>query len=124
MTHFNILVVEDEKIISLDLCCILQRMGHTVVATAGSWCESKAFLHDTRVDLIFMDINLKGELSGIEIARQFTEIRQLPIIFLSGSSETELIRQLAGNNDIKRYAYIIKPFNNASIKKAMAEIEK
>jgi CheY-like chemotaxis protein len=54
------LLVEDERIIALDLARRLTTLGYTVLATAGSGREAIQQAVDLRPDLVLMDGRLTG----------------------------------------------------------------
>jgi CheY-like chemotaxis protein len=61
-------MVEDERLIALDLQWRLTHLGYTVVAlaTTGSEAIQQALVH--RPDLILMDIHLQGPMNDTEAA--------------------------------------------------------
>ncbi|MDP6019620.1 MAG: response regulator, partial [Candidatus Latescibacteria bacterium] len=66
----QILVVEDEPIVSLDLQQRVERMGYRVPAVVASGEEAIESAQDSTPDLVLMDINLHGEMDGVEAAEQ------------------------------------------------------
>jgi CheY-like chemotaxis protein len=81
MNKTRIMVVEDESIVSLDLQNRLQALGHEVVAasTSGEGAIKKA--EEVRPDLVLMDINLRGNIDGIEAAKEIHKRFQTPVIY-------------------------------------------
>ena len=77
----NILIVEDEHIISLDIQTSLESSGYTVVGHADRGEDAVKKVREVHPDLILMDIGLKGELDGIEAATQIRTQFDLPVIF-------------------------------------------
>ncbi len=66
----TVLVVEDEPLIRMDAVAMLEEAGLNVVefdrgADAASYLED----HEPEVAAIFTDVNLKGEVDGVELAR-------------------------------------------------------
>ena len=64
----NILVVEDESIVAKDIQVCLRKLGYDVVGVVSSGEEAVEKAEEFDLDLIMMDIMLKGEMSGIEAA--------------------------------------------------------
>ena len=64
----RVLVVEDEAIEALDFQLRLQGMGYTVTGVASNGEEALDKSNGTRPELVLMDINLGGGMSGIEAA--------------------------------------------------------
>lgn len=81
----KILVVEDEILIRWSLVADLEDAGFAV-AEAGSVDEALQILEeDQHVDLLFTDVRLPGELSGLDLA-QIAEDRwpAMPVLITSG----------------------------------------
>jgi CheY-like chemotaxis protein len=79
----NILIVEAESNTVLDLKAILENLGHNVVAVASTGEEAIKEARDLNPDLILIDIQLKGEMSGVETANKIKNLYKIPIIFLT-----------------------------------------
>ena len=66
MPKAKILVVEDEKIVALDINNVLNKLGYDVPALVASGEEAIQEVKRTKPDLVLMDIFLKGAKDGIE----------------------------------------------------------
>jgi CheY-like chemotaxis protein len=112
----KILIVEDESIVALDLEQRLTILGYKVVGNVYSGLNAIKFLIDSEVDLILMDICLKGKLNGIETAIIIRERLDIPIIYASANSDLkthELIKKT------EPYEYLIKPFEDNQLQNAI-----
>lgn len=81
--RLRILIVEDEQIIAADLEDKLYRLGHEVVATALSGEEAVEIADQLRPELVMMDIQLQGEMNGVEAARTIEERAGARIVFVT-----------------------------------------
>jgi len=80
-----VLLVEDEALIAEIIGEALAESGHTVHAVANATDAMAHLANGARVDLLFTDINLPGELDGIGLAEQIRSVNpQLPVLFASG----------------------------------------
>ena len=70
MAKTNVLVVEDESIVSKDIQHSLKKLGYNVVGASATGEKAVELAHETKPDIILMDIMLKGEMNGIETADQ------------------------------------------------------
>ncbi|MCF8416592.1 MAG: response regulator, partial [Crocinitomicaceae bacterium] len=68
MSKPNILVVEDESIVSKDIQHSLKKLGYNVVGAAATGEKALELVRSERPDIVLMDIMLKGEMNGIETA--------------------------------------------------------
>lgn len=69
MSHASILVVEDERIVAKDIQISLEPLGYIVPAIAASGREAINKAAEIIPDLVLMDINLKGDMDGVEAAK-------------------------------------------------------
>jgi CheY-like chemotaxis protein len=80
-----VLLVEDEALIAEIIGEALSESGHAVHAVANAQEAIAHLSNGARVDLLFTDINLPGELDGVGLAEQVRAANpQLPILFASG----------------------------------------
>ncbi|MCW5898604.1 MAG: response regulator [Flavobacteriales bacterium] len=108
----KILIIEDETIISFGYRLQLERMGFQVIGTARSSEEAELLLQRERPDLIIMDIYLKGEKNGLELAQEIHARDPMPILFLTASTKPEIIAAIRA---LKDCAYLPKPINSDSL---------
>ena len=79
----RILIVEDEQIIAADLRNKLQRLGHQVVGMAITGEEAVDMAGQLKPNLVLMDVQLEGEMSGTQAARVIQEETDTPVIFIT-----------------------------------------
>ena len=103
----NVLVVEDEVLISEMVSDVLSENGfkvHTVTSgeTALRYLESSP-----EVDVLFTDINLEGRMDGSTLAKAARERRpDLPIVYCSGRYSSTAIMPL-----MPRSIFVKKPYD-------------
>lgn len=116
MDGIKILVVEDDPIIGADLSDRLTEMGFQALGPVGTGAGALALVAQSAPDLILMDIQLEGDLDGIETARRIREKHSLPIIFLTSNSDDATFRQAKAT---KPQAFLSKPFRGKDLKHAI-----
>ena len=79
----RVLIVEDEQIVAADLEAKLTRMGYQVVGTAASGAEGLRLADEVRPDVVLMDIQLQGAMSGTEAARIIQRSTGSAIVFVT-----------------------------------------
>jgi CheY-like chemotaxis protein len=79
----DILIVENEPTTISDIKSTLENLGHEVVAVASTGQEAIAKTENLNPDLIIINIQLKGAISGVETAKHIAERYDIPIIFLT-----------------------------------------
>ena len=107
---YHILLVEDDKDLSVITSTHLIRAGHQVDA-AFNYAQAEAFLSDNTYDLILLDIMLPDR-SGDELCRAIRHNCDCPIIFLSCMEDTDtIINALRSGGD----DYMVKPVRHPEL---------
>jgi len=112
MLKNNILVVEDEAIVSKDIQQSLKKLGYNVLGTCTMGEKAVELANEIKPDLVLMDIMLKGEMSGIEAAEQIRTQLKIPVIYLTAYADENT---LAKAKVTEPYGYIIKPFKEVDL---------
>ena len=87
----NVLVVEDNKAVSLIICRIIEELGHQYVLAADGEAALRLY-HQRDIDLLILDVELPT-LDGFSVARDIrNQNGQTPILFISGNN-SEAYRQ-------------------------------
>ncbi len=118
MDTSRIMIVEDESLVGLDLQHKLNDMGYRVTSV---YAEAQMALDKIAAeppDLILMDIQLRGEMDGIDAAREISLRHGLPVLFLTAFADSET---LARASEVGAYGYMVKPFSISELR-AMVEI--
>ena len=109
MTTINILIVEDDPIIAADIGASLQQMGFGVTDTIEAGEEVLNSIAKNKPDVVLMDIQLEGELDGIQTAHLLNEQFPLPIIFLTANTDRDTFDRA---KETQPYAFLSKPFDS------------
>ena len=112
MNREKILIVEDERIIAIDLQRRLEKFGFMVCAIAVSGKEA---LHLTELhmpDIILMDIMLAGEIDGIDTAQIVNQRFRIPVIFITAYSDEKTLERA---KRAKPSGFILKPFKEKEL---------
>jgi PAS domain S-box-containing protein len=110
------MIVEDEGLIANDIAGQLQKCGYEPAAICSSGEEAIAAVAAGRLDLVLMDIRLKGELDGIEAARRIRAEFHLPVIFLTSHADADTLSRA---KMAEPFGYLIKPFRALSLSGAI-----
>ncbi|MBE9012835.1 response regulator [Pseudanabaenaceae cyanobacterium LEGE 13415] len=116
MVGEKIAIVEDEGVVALSLRSRLEAANYSVTGIADSAHSALSLVANTTPDLVLMDVGLKGEQNGIEIAHTIRDRWQIPVIFLTGYSDPEWIHS-AQQTDL--FGYLIKPIDPIELQSAI-----
>jgi len=108
----NILIVENEVLISYMAESMLSELGYNVVGQAKNVDQALKILKTSKVGLVLLDINLSKGTEGIQLGYQLKETYHIPFIYLTSYSNKEIIDQAKQTNP---GGYIIKPFNKVDL---------
>jgi PAS domain S-box-containing protein len=112
MEKTRILVVEDESIVAKDIQNSLIKLGYDVPTTASSAVTAFDKLDEIKPHLVFLDIKLKGDMDGIQIAERIKTEFDLPVIFLTSYVDKSTLDRA---KITEPYGYLVKPFNEADL---------
>ncbi|MCX7788954.1 MAG: EAL domain-containing protein [Spirochaetes bacterium] len=112
MARERILIVEDEKIIALDLKRRLLDFGFEVIGIIPTGEDALTVAEKEVPDLILMDIMLKGEMDGIEAAKQIRHSLDIPVVFLTSYSDQDTLERA---KQAEPFGYILKPFKEREL---------
>ncbi len=104
----NILICEDERLIALDLCASIGKMGHNIVSVCHCGKDLIDKAKTFSPDLILTDISLAGDMSGIEAIKLIKAWKYIPFIYISGLKDENTFN-LAMETEPK--AFISKPYS-------------
>ncbi len=112
MSKANIIIVEDEFIISDDLSATLEECGYTVIGVAENVDEFLELIATNAVDLILLDINLNQPVDGVQIAHIINTEYKKPFIFVTAFTDSATIERVKHTNP---YGYVSKPYNDVDL---------
>ena len=126
MSEIKILIVEDESIIAMEIESYINKLGYTVVDICSNASDALNIFKDNMVDIVLMDICIKGDKDGIETAALIKKSHpQTEIIFLTAHMDDYNVERAI---ELDPVAYLSKPFNReelrVSLKIAMQRINK
>ena len=112
MTSTNVLVVEDERIVALQLKQQLMSLGYMVPAMVANGASALRHITESVPDIVLMDIHIEGAIDGIETASRIPPELDLPVIYLTAYSEDATLERARAT---KPYGYLIKPYSDREL---------
>lgn len=105
MQSVRILIAEDDWIIAKEISLTLQDLGFDVIGTFDTGEEFLQKLPTLKPDLVLLDIDLAGNMTGIDIAEKLKP-QKIPFIFLTAMADIQTIEKA---KQTEPYAYLVKP---------------
>jgi light-regulated signal transduction histidine kinase (bacteriophytochrome) len=103
----RIMIVEDERILALDLAETLEDLGYTVAGLASRGEEAIELARRLHPQLILMDVRLAGEIDGITAAETIRDEHDVPVVFLTAHADDDTLHRATHS---EAAAYLVKPF--------------
>jgi two-component system, response regulator PdtaR len=102
----KIIVVEDEAIVAMATKMMLVNLSHEIITTVSLAEQAIKEASLAEVDLILMDIKLKGDLDGIHAAEEIRKNKNTPILFVTGNSDAKTKLRIS---KISNSSLLLKP---------------
>lgn len=113
----SVLIVEDEELLGMQIEIMLDNLGYNIAGIVDNSTDALKIITNQTVDLILMDIVIKGEYDGIELVGLIHQKKEIPIIFMT-SQKDELSFKRASRYEPE--AYMQKPISELQLKRSMA----
>lgn len=112
----KILVVEDEIIVAVNLGQKLKKLGYDLVGITSSGEEAIQKAEENHPDLVLMDINIEGNLDGIQTAELLRNRFQTPVIYLTAYADENTLNRAKRTQPL---GYIVKPFESDQLRSSI-----
>ncbi|MCX5855026.1 MAG: response regulator [Deltaproteobacteria bacterium] len=112
----RILVVEDEKIVALDIARKLEKLGYSVNAMVSCGEAALESIQGDRPDLVLMDIELDGEMDGIQATAQIQSIYDIPVVYMTAYADEKTLGRAKVTGP---FGYVLKPFETKDLQVAV-----
>ncbi len=106
MSGDKILVIEDDKMLAIDIKNSLQTLGYSVVKVTNSLEEAIKQVAETNPNLVLIDICLAAQINGVGVAEIIKNTFQVPVIYLTEYLENTFPKKLQN----EPFSYLVKPF--------------
>jgi DNA-binding response OmpR family regulator len=114
MKAFNkILIVEDDDILAFILQKSLEKMGFIGIHRASNYQDALELFSVINPEILFMDIHLLDEKTGIDFVKDIRTFSSVPAIFLSSTSNEEEIEEAKA---IPNCNFMAKPYDFNTLK--------
>jgi CheY-like chemotaxis protein/DNA-directed RNA polymerase specialized sigma24 family protein len=115
-TTTDVLIIEDEPLISMQLEGLVSELGHNVVGTAATHTQALDIFRKNPAGLVLADIQLADGSSGIDAVEELLKFGDVPVIFITAYPE----RLLTGERPEPTYL-VTKPFQEATVRAAISQ---
>ena len=113
----KVAIVEDETLVAADLSLQLKKAGMDVINVSESGAEILSFLNHDIPDVILMDIQLYGDMDGVEAAHEINKAHDIPIVFLTANTDQATFKRAKLTFP---HAFLSKPFRISDVLHTLA----
>lgn len=111
-TPLKVFIIEDEIIAAESLKLDLENLGYQVIGKENSHDKVLPKIKENQPDLILMDIKIKGDIDGIDLAKKINQIMCVPIIYLTAYADEKTLNRAM---ETSPYGYIVKPYKTEDL---------
>jgi PAS domain S-box-containing protein len=115
-TNGHVLIVEDESVNAAVIEHQLKKLGYSIAGIAPSGEEALALAQRTKPDVVLMDIQLEGQMDGVEVAIAIRKEMGIPVVFLTGNSDEQTIHRARMT---EAFGYLHKPIQEREVHSAL-----
>lgn len=116
MAGESVLIVEDDDIIARVEDWRLKNLGYTVCGRATTGAEAMELVVKHKPDIVLMDINIRGDIDGIETAKMIKKGFNIPVIYVTSHSDGATLERA---KETKPDGFIVKPFEDNALRVAI-----
>lgn len=110
--QIEVLIVEDDLSFAIELEMLIEDIGCKVLKRVDNSAAALEVIFGNEPDLILMDIDIKGMLSGVEIAQKIKHLN-IPVLFITSHHEMAMYKQATESNSI---GYLVKPLQSFTLR--------
>lgn len=103
----RIFILEDEALIADHIAVCLEDLKYAVAGISDNGEEALEMIANLQPDLCLIDINLGGDLDGVDVAQEIRRRFEIPFIFITSNTDS---RTLARVQRTEPAAFIVKPY--------------
>lgn len=112
----EVLIIEDEPLISMQLEDLVRSLGHEICGTAATRTQAQQVAAESTPGLVLADIQLADGSSGLDAVDDILAMASVPVIFITAYPE----RLLTGDRPEPTYL-ITKPFQESTVRAAISQ---
>ena len=116
MAVIRILATEDDPLHEEMLRVTIQKLGYSLIDVIYKSTDVLLKTAATKPDLLLMDIDLGGEVSGIELTKEINSRYDIPVIYVTSFADSETFEKAKQTCPC---AYVVKPYSEEELQRAI-----
>lgn len=116
MPEIAVLIIEDEALYADQIEMQLEQLGYEHLGTVDNSAAALELLASQLPQLILMDIHIRGDHDGVELAEIIEERYQIPIIFITSMHDDLTFKRATR---MQPAGFLVKPFQALQLKRSI-----
>jgi DNA-binding LytR/AlgR family response regulator len=116
MAKIRVLIIEDDELVRVLLDVIITDLGHHIVASVDNAVDALVAYSVHQPHVVISDIEIKGNIDGIELAKKLLQIRKCQLLFLTGNSNSDTFNKA---KKLAPLAFITKPIVRLELERSI-----
>lgn len=112
----RVLIIEDDELVRALLEVIITDLGHNIVASVDNAVDALVAYSVHNPHVVISDIEIKGNIDGIELAKKLLQIRKCQLLFLTGNSNSDTFNKA---KKLAPLAFISKPIVRIELERSI-----
>jgi DNA-binding NtrC family response regulator len=112
----RVLIIEDDELVRALLEVIITDLGHNIVASVDNAVDALVAYSVHNPHVVISDIEIKGNIDGIELAKKLLQIRKCQLLFLTGNSNSDTFNKA---KKLAPLAFISKPIVRLELERSI-----
>ena len=107
MANAKIIIVESNTAVAEDIEERLTTLGYTICAIVSAKAQAIAKVTEMRPDLVLIDMDVEGEMDGVDIAQEIYNRFDIPVIYLTNYVNENLLEKV---RTTRAFGHVFKPY--------------
>ncbi len=107
MANAKIIIVESDTVVAKDIEERLTTLGYTICAIVSSKAQAITKVTEVRPDLVLIDMDVEGEMDGVDIAQEIYNRFDIPVIYLTNYVNEDLLEKV---RTTRAFGHVFKPY--------------
>lgn len=116
MSQVSVLLVEDDNVMAKIAEMRLNSLGYEMCGRATTAAEAIALVVNKKPDIVLMDINIKGNVDGIDTAHMIKNAFDIPVVYLTSHTDGPVLERAKATNPD---GFITKPLKDTTLRVAI-----
>ncbi len=113
----NFIIVEDETLYAQQLEMLVEKLGYNLSGVAEDAETALKLFNKQKPDIALIDINLKGEMNGLELGKWLKRFDEKVIIIYITSLHDE--KHFEEAKEMAAFSYLTKPVEQTTLKRTI-----